>query len=209
MKVGVVDFGAGNLRSVLNMFSLLGEDAIVVREPDELATADRLVLPGVGAAGEAMQRLRARHLDEALEEAVRRRGRPLLGICLGMQLIAERLFEFGEHRGLGWVAGDVVNIRACVTDAALRVPHMGWNRIDVLPAGESLLSGLGTARDFYFAHSFTLRTHDDNVIAARTNYGADLVTAVRKDTIFATQFHPEKSQRSGEKVLAAFLEWNP
>ena len=209
MKIGVVDYGAGNLRSVLNMFAFLGEDAIVLREPDDVLAADRLVLPGVGAAGEAMERLRARHLDEALDEAVCRKARPLLGICLGMQLIADRLFEFGERRGLGWIKGDVVDIRTCTDNPNLRVPHMGWNRIDVTPIGRDLLAGVGNAREFYFAHSFTLRTRDDDVVAARTSYGVDLVTAVRKDTVFATQFHPEKSQVSGEKLLTAFLEWNP
>ncbi len=209
MTVGVVDYGAGNLRSVLNMFAYLGEDATILREPEDVLGADRLVLPGVGAAGEAMDRLRTRHLDEALDEAVLEKGRPLLGICLGMQLISERLFEFGERRGLGWIDGDVINIRHCTNDPHLRVPHMGWNQIEIMPTGEEFLSGIGNSQQYYFAHSFTLRPSDDNVVAARTSYGADLVAAVRKDTIFATQFHPEKSQVAGERMISAFLEWNP
>lgn len=209
MKIAIVDYGAGNLGSVLNVLHLLGETPEVVRRPEEILAADRVILPGVGAAGEAMNRLRAQSLDAALNEAVLEKGHPMLGICLGMQLLAERLFEFGDHTGLGWIPGEVVNIRDCVDEVALPVPHMGWNRVEAAPAGQALLKEVGSAREFYFAHSFTLRTSDESVVAARTNYGTDLVAAVRKDTVFATQFHPEKSQVGGERLIAAFLDWAP
>lgn len=209
MKIGIVDYGAGNVRSVMNAFTLLGEDPIVVHRPEEIGQADRLVLPGVGAAGEAMARLRQSGLDQALDETVRRKGRPLLGICLGMQLLADRLLEFGEHKGLGWIDGEVVDIRACTDAPDLRVPHMGWNQVAPAPAGRDIFDAIMGSHEFYFAHSFTLRTDDADVVAARTSYGTDLVAAVCKDTVFATQFHPEKSQVSGERLLSAFLEWNP
>ncbi|HET6493551.1 MAG TPA: imidazole glycerol phosphate synthase subunit HisH [Burkholderiales bacterium] len=209
MIIGVVDFGAGNLRSVVNALDLLGETPVVVREPEELSALDRIVLPGVGAAGEALARLREKSLDVALEEAVRRRGRPLLGICLGMQLLAERLYEFGEHRGLGWIAGEVIDLRNVHGVCDRPIPHMGWNGIEVTNAGKPLFEGLYGSSEFYFCHSFTLRTEDRSCIAAEVNYGADLVAAVRKDTVFATQFHPEKSQVTGEKLLSAFIAWNP
>ena len=209
MRVGVVDYGAGNLGSVLNALALLGEEPVVLREGEEVLRVDRIILPGVGAAGEAMTRLRERGLDVALDEAVWGMGKPMLGICLGMQLLAERLLEFGEHRGLGWIAGEVVDIRSCDGASQLRVPHMGWNAIEVTPVGASVFDQARGAREFYFAHSFTLRTTDQSVVAAYTSYGIDLVSAIRKDTVFATQFHPEKSQVSGERLLAAFMQWNP
>lgn len=209
MTIAVVDYGAGNMRSVLKSLEYLGEEPVVARHPEQVLAADRLVLPGVGAAAEAIARLEALGLDEALDEAVRKRGRPLLGICLGMQLLAERLLEFGEHRGLGWIEGEVVNIRSCLADETLSVPHMGWNEVTVHGPGEALFRNVRAARQFYFAHSFTLRTHDTSSIAATCDYGTELVIAVCKDNFFATQFHPEKSQISGEQLIAAFLDWNP
>jgi imidazole glycerol-phosphate synthase subunit HisH len=208
MKLAVVDYGAGNIGSVLNVLRFLGEDPKLARQPEEILAADRIILPGVGAAGEAMDRLRAQNLDAALTEAVIKNGRPMLGICLGMQLLAERLHEFGESRGLGWIKGEVINIKDCVHDPALPVPHMGWNQVKVRDPGQDLF-GLSSSREFYFAHSFTLRTEDKSVVAASVAYGSDLVAAVCKDTCFATQFHPEKSQVGGERLLTAFLEWNP
>ncbi len=209
MSVAVVDFGAGNLQSVVNALAFLGAAPSVARTPEAVLAADRLVLPGVGGAGEAMQRLRAAGLDEALDEAVRRRGRPLLGICLGMQLLAARLKEFGDHRGLGWLDGEVVDIRERVADPGLRVPHMGWNGVAPRDGGAGLFATVRGAREFYFAHSFTLALRDGAAVAACVTYGAELVAAIRKDTVFAVQFHPEKSQDNGERLLAAFLEWKP
>lgn len=206
--VAIVDYGAGNLASVWNALAALGSEPRFVRTAAEVRTASRLVLPGIGAGGAALEKLRANGLDDALTEAVRVRGRPLLGICLGMQLIAERLYEYGEHRGFGWIRGEVVSLR----DVGVRniVPHMGWN--DVAPQGPAavLFEGIPTRkRQFYFSHSYTLRTDDPDVVAAYTDYDVPIVSAVLDGTVFAVQFHPEKSQQGGRELIAAFLEWNP
>ena len=208
MTIAVVDYGAGNLTSVLKMLERLGEEPQIARTPEAILPADRIVLPGVGAAGEAVEKLRGRGLDAALDETVRKKGRPFLGICLGMQLLAERLYEFGEHRGLGWVEGEVRHINEVVDGHDVSVPHMGWNRVDPTPSGMEFFKR-GSPQEFYFAHSYTLRPSDSAVVAAYTGYGVDLVSAVRFDSVFATQFHPEKSQVEGEKLLAAFLDWRP
>lgn len=207
-RVAIVDFGAGNLASVQNALSILGAETRIVQSPEDVRSADRLVLPGVGAAGLALQRMRERGLDEALTEAVRVRGHPMLGICLGMQLVADTLYENGQHRGLGWIRGEVVALEDVgVTE---NVPHMGWNDVIPFGAAESMFQALPERRrQFYFAHSFTLRVENEQSVAAYTDYGRRLVAAVLDGTVFAVQFHPEKSQQSGEQLIAAFLDWNP
>jgi glutamine amidotransferase len=208
MKVAIVDYGAGNIESVRKALSAAGAEPVIARDPDTVLAADRLVLPGVGAAGAAAERLAASGLGEALEEAVRRRGRPMLGICLGMELLAERLLEFGEHRGLGWLPGEVVHLRNAGV-AQARVPHMGWNLVE--PNGEAarFFQGPERMRTFYFCHSYTLVTAASAAIAARATYEAPLVAAVMDGTVFATQFHPEKSQVNGQNLIRAFLDWAP
>jgi imidazole glycerol-phosphate synthase subunit HisH len=139
---------------------------------------------------------------------VRRQGRPMLGICLGMELLAERLLEFGTHRGLAWLPGEVVHLRdAGVTTG--RVPHMGWNTIEPDGPATRFFQAPERMRSFYFCHSYTFVTPDAGAIAARTSYGAPLVAAVFDGTVFATQFHPEKSQENGQKLIRAFLDWTP
>lgn len=209
-SVAIIDYGAGNLDSVRKAVLYAGAEATIATTPEQVLAADRLILPGVGAAGEAIARLRRAGLDEALTDAVRKRARPFMGICLGMQLLAERLHEFGEHAGLGWIGGEAVSLRTMVPDH-MRVPHMGWNRVESTDQGEELFSLVRGRREFYFAHSFALSLNGDGaVLAATTEYGgAAVVAAIRKDTIFATQFHPEKSQISGDQLLGAFLEWAP
>lgn len=208
MDIAIVDYGASNLYSVFDAFDRLGEDCRIAQTPEEVLSADRLVLPGVGAAGLAMRALTERGLDEALTEAVRRRGRPFLGICLGMQLLAERLLEFGEHAGLGWCSGDVVPLRELVSDTA-HIPHMGWNRVDVEPAAASFFEGIRGAPEFYFAHSFAMKPKDASIVAATSDYHGRFTAAVQFDSVFATQFHPEKSQLVGECLLDNFLTWQP
>jgi glutamine amidotransferase len=180
----------------------------LARDADAVRTADRLVLPGVGAAGTAAERLSASGLGEALQETVRDRGRPMLGICLGMELLAERLLEFGEHRGLGWVPGEVVHLRD-VGIAQARVPHMGWNLVEPSAAAARFFQGPERMRTFYFCHSYTLVTGSDAAVAARATYERPLVAAVLDGTVFATQFHPEKSQMNGQKLIQSFLAWAP
>lgn len=209
MTIAVVDYGAGNLSSVLKILRLFGETAEVAGTPEAIIMADRIILPGVGAAGPAMQRIRERELDKALSEAVHKNGRPMLCICLGMQLLATKLHEFGEHDGLGWIDGEVRHIADLQLDDSLRIPHMGWNQVEPTGQGSQSFGSSVLRREYYFAHSYTLRTNDATVIAAHSHYGTDLVAAVQFDNVIATQFHPEKSQVSGENLVLAFLDWAP
>lgn len=207
--IGVVDYGAGNTRSVLRTLERAGlEEAALVADPDRLLACDRLILPGVGAAGAAMTGLRARGLVEPILEFVGQRARPMLGICVGMQILADRLHEFGTHEGLGIVAGDVHAIRELVTDPRVHVPHMGWNRIETTRA-DGVLPEDDRRKEFYFAHSFALCPADPKVVTATVDHGIPLCAAVSTGTIAGVQFHPEKSQINGERLLIAFAEWTP
>ena len=208
MKVAIVDYGAGNIESVRNALWAAGAEPVVARNPEAVFAADRLVLPGVGAAGAAAERLAASGLGAALNEAVRRRGRPMLGICLGMELLAERLLEFGEHRGLAWLAGSVVHLRSAGV-SRMRVPHTGWSVVDPVGSAKRFFQEPERLRTFYFCHSYTFVTPQQDAVAARTTYEAPLVAAVLDGTVFATQFHPEKSQANGQKLIRAFLQWMP
>lgn len=206
MTLGIIDYGSGNLTSVGNMLGWLGADYERVTTPERLLAMDRLLLPGVGAAREALEFLKARGLDQALEEAVQRHARPLFGICLGMQMLAVRLTEFGDSAGLGWIDGEVVDLDTVLAPGA-RIPHMGWNEIET---SDPMFQALHGRKEFYFAHSFTLRPKDEECVAAWVNFGGSrLVAAVRLRNIFATQFHPEKSQTAGEALLSEFLNWSP
>lgn len=208
MRLSIVDCGVNNLASVSNAVAAAGFSPEVVTEPEQVLAADRLVLPGIGAAAEALSRLRSRGLDQALDEAVRKRGRPLLGICLGMQMLAERLLEYGEHKGLGWIAGDVVGL-ATIAGFGERSPHMGWNTIDVDESSDALLGRPRGERSYYFCHSYTLLTPDKGSVIATTDHGRPLVAAIRFDSVVATQFHPERSHVNGARLLAAFGAWTP
>lgn len=208
MQSAIVDFNAGNLTSIQRMAEYVGSAATIARTPEEVLAADRLILPGVGAAPDAMATLKDRGLDEAMDEAVNRRGRPLLGICLGMQLLAQRLTEFGEHTGLGWIPGAVLPL-GDVVSPGVRVPQMGWNEIIATRRGATLLDGVRGEKLFYFSHSYAFVPTSDEVVAATVDYGGPVVAAILRDNIFATQFHPEKSQVNGEVVIAAFLQWSP
>jgi len=205
--IAVVDYGMGNLRSVQKALQRVGGDARLVRTPDELARAEKVVLPGVAAFGDAMNQLRSRGLIEPLLEAVRD-GRWYLGLCLGLQLLFEVSYEEGEHEGLGVLAGKVVRFEFSRQRRAerLSVPHMGWNR--VFHAGECpLLDGIDDGAYVYFAHSYHVVPDDDGVAATTTDYGFRFVSAVWKDNVFATQFHPEKSQEVGLKLLENFVRF--
>jgi glutamine amidotransferase len=208
MRLTVIDCGVNNLTSVCNAVRQAGHEAEVATTPEQVASAERLILPGVGAAFEALSRLRERSLDQALEESVRRKGRPLLGVCLGMHMLAERLFEFGEHRGLGWIAGDVVSLSS-LDGFDRRCPHMGWNPVEVAPDSETLFGKPRGERSFYFCHSYTLRTPEADRVAATASHGVDIVAAIRFDTVFATQFHPERSHANGSRLIEAFSAWAP
>jgi len=207
-EIAIVDYGAGNLQSVRNALEMAGEDPEIAATPEEILAANRLVIPGVGAAGHAIGRMREAGIDQALNEAIREKARPALGICLGMQLAAAALYEHGENDGLGWIAGDVKHLRE-VKGVPARVPHMGWNEIEPADGTEELFDAVRGKRSFYFCHSYTLRDAPEDTIAATVAYGVPLVAAIRTGTFFATQFHPEKSQIKGQQLIEAFLEWKP
>jgi glutamine amidotransferase len=204
--IGIVDYGMGNLLSVYNAFELLGADVAVFSEAKEILTADRIVLPGVGAFGDCIWNLSQKGLLEALNEAVIDRGTPFLGVCLGMQMVAKRSFEGGEFSGLGWIDADVVRIAP--PDPGIRVPHMGWDDIEYSDNSD-LFKGLPQSPDFYFVHSYYMKCNDEENVVATCEYGEKITAAVQKDNLFATQFHPEKSQDYGLQILENFLEWSP
>lgn len=206
MNVTIVDYGAGNLRSVANAFYLAGADPVLASNPDEVAGSERIVLPGVGAAGPAMLALRQSGMAEALNIA-RMRGTPIMGICLGMQMMAERLEEYGSHTGLGWIPGHAGPIEDN-TNLPCRVPHTGWSEISTTPAADGLIGRGARDRFVYFCHSNCLIT-DEEVVAATVECGGPIVAAICHETLFAVQFHPEKSQLCGERVLQGFLDWKP
>jgi imidazole glycerol-phosphate synthase subunit HisH len=204
--VAVVDYGVGNLHSVRHALELVGGDVVVTTRPDDLRDAERIVLPGVGAFGECARRLRDSGFVEPLAHEVRGRGKPLLGICVGMQLLAREGHEMGVHAGLDWVGGVVR--RLDVDDAGLKVPHVGWN--DVEPETDSpLFKGFRRDSTFYFTHSYHLVLDDTSALAASCDYGVRFTAAVLAGNVVATQFHPEKSQETGLKLLENFLAWAP
>jgi glutamine amidotransferase len=197
----------GNVRSVHNALDVLGLDAVVTADAAVIARAERLILPGVGAFGDAMGSLKARGLVEVLSHQVLQEKKPFLGVCLGMQLLARSSAEHGAHEGLGWFDADV--LRFDLPNDGLKVPHMGWN--DVTPRKtHPLLRGLREDQFvFYFVHSFHVVCHDATDVVAVCEYGYDFAAAIARDNIFATQFHPEKSQDNGLQILRNFAEWAP
>jgi imidazole glycerol-phosphate synthase subunit HisH len=205
LSVAIINYGMGNVRSVFNAVRAVGATPELISRPADLATAERIILPGVGAFGEAMTRLRALGFVGALEEAVLGRKRPILGICLGMQLLATRGYEHGLNDGLGWIAGEV---RELAPAGDLRVPHMGWNTLQ--PRTESpLFTELPPQPDCYFVHSFQFVVADPASAIADVEYGGAVVAVVSKDHIFGTQFHPEKSHRAGLALLRNFIRYAP
>jgi glutamine amidotransferase len=212
-SVALIDYGSGNLRSAEKALqkaaaALLRPASVVTTDdPETIARADLVVLPGVGAFAACMAALQGRAgVTEAITEAVKGRGRPFLGICVGMQLLATRGLEFGETRGLGWIEGDVRRIEP--DDPRLKVPHMGWNSLDgALPA--AMFAGLPPAPHMYFTHSFAIFPAHASDVAATTDHGGRFAAAVMRGNVAGVQFHPEKSQAAGARLLANILEWRP
>lgn len=200
----VIDYGMGNVRSVVKAFDHIGYDAIVSDKKKDLEEATHLILPGVGAFGSAMEQLRKRNLIPIMEQEVLARKKPFLGICLGMQLLAEKSYELGEHRGLGWIAGEVKKLP--VEPIGLKVPHVGWNDVE-FTRKTALFEKVKTNSAFYFVHSFALFPKDPNVTIGICNYGVPFCAAIERENILATQFHPEKSQKDGLKILENFAEY--
>ena len=199
-RVTILDYGSGNVRSVYNLFRFVGADVTVQNSPEAMKRASHLVLPGVGAFGVAMRRLAERVSLEVLDDEVKSHGKPFLGICVGMQLLANRGEEFGEHEGLGWIPGRVTKLDS--GDQPL--PHIGWN--DLQPVQQHVLfTDFPEKLDFYFVHSFVFRSQSDRAILATTSYGETFTSAVAVDNVLGVQFHPEKSQKVGQLLVRNFL----
>lgn len=203
--IGIIDYGMGNILSVKNAVEMLGDDAILCREPQELKDTTKLILPGVGAFGDCIRNLTTKGFTEALHTEVLVNKKPILGICLGMQVMAKRSFEGGVHAGLGWFDAEVVRLGS--KNPALRVPHVGWNSV-TFREGHFLAAGLPPSPDLYFVHSYFMSCRTQEDVVATCEYGEPVTAAVQKENIVATQFHPEKSQDYGLKILLNFLRMN-
>lgn len=216
MSVAIVDYGSGNLRSAAKAFERMagetgyGGTVHVTADPDAVLAADHIVLPGVGAFADCRDGLDAvPGMVDALKEAVAEEGRPFLGICVGAQLMATRGLEKATSEGLGWIAGDVIAIEP--TDASLKIPHMGWNTLNVTQP-HPILAGIDTGAnglDAYFVHSYHLAPEDPNDLIAHADYGGPVTAIVGRDNMIGTQFHPEKSQALGLRLIGNFLTWMP
>jgi imidazole glycerol-phosphate synthase subunit HisH len=216
VSVAIVDYGSGNLHSAAKAFERAAHDAgldqpiVVTGDPDVVARAERVVLPGVGAFADCRHGLDAvPGMVEALDQAVRRNGHPFIGICVGMQLLAERGREYEVTDGLGWIAGEVDRITP--SDPDLKIPHMGWNTLDIARP-HPLLDGLTLGPQglhAYFVHSFALNPSQRSDLVAQADYGGAVTAIVGRDNIVGTQFHPEKSQKLGLRLIANFLKWKP
>jgi imidazole glycerol-phosphate synthase subunit HisH len=216
VSVAIVDYGSGNLHSAAKAFERAAREAapdqsiVVTSDPDVVRRAERIVLPGVGAFADCRRGLdTVTGMVEALEESVRRNGKPFFGICVGMQLMAERGREYEVTEGLGWIAGEVDKIAP--TDATLKIPHMGWNTLEAHKR-HPLFDGISLGPQglhAYFVHSYQFKPKEHDDLLAETDYGGPLTAVVGRDNVVGTQFHPEKSQRLGLALIANFLKWKP
>jgi len=204
--IGIVDYGMGNLMSVYNAFEYIGAEVKICHTPDDLSSADRIVIPGVGAISECIRKLNDSGFSQKLDDEVLKKRKPTLGICLGMQVMARVSYEGGIHQCLGWFDAEVVRLNPGSPE--LKVPNIGWNQINYnneIP----LFDGLSSNPDLYLVHSYHVKPVNPTEIAASYLYGELVTAAIIKDNIFATQFHPEKSQDFGLQILENFINWNP
>jgi glutamine amidotransferase len=213
MLTAVIDYGSGNLRSAAKAFERAAgeiggvERVAVTSQPEDLADADRIVLPGQGAFADCRRGLAAvPGLEDAVSEAVIARGRPFFGICVGMQLMADRGREFETVAGLGWISGEVIAIEPA--DPSFKIPHMGWNELN-LGRAHPVFDGIAESTHAYFVHSFHFAVADQADLLATADYAQALTAAVARDNMVGTQFHPEKSQAAGLRLIANFLKWRP
>lgn len=201
--IAILDYGVGNLFSLVSSFRMIGADAAVTSDPEVIRRADKLILPGVGAFADAAEKLRQSGLDEVLREEAAR-GKDVMGICLGMQLLFEKSFEYGEHKGLGLLRGEVVPMAGSIpTD--LKIPHIGWNALHLQQKGHRLLKYINEGDCVYFVHSFYATGCEDSLVAS-AEYGKELTAMVGKGNVMGCQFHPEKSGKVGLSILRAFCE---
>jgi glutamine amidotransferase len=213
MSLVIIDYGSGNLRSVAKAFARAaaelgrGDEIMVTGDAEQVLRAGRIVLPGVGAFADCMRGLEALPgMRQALQRRVIEQGRPFLGICVGMQLMAAFGREHGEHQGLDWLGGEVVALSPA--DPRLKVPHMGWNQLE-FRRPHPLLTGITNSSHAYFVHSFHYRPANDSDVVAATDYAGPVAALVGRDNLAGTQFHPEKSQAVGLRLIGNFLEWQP
>jgi len=206
MKVGVIDYGMGNLFSIISALEFIGADVTICQTPDSLKKVDRIILPGVGAFKDCIDTIISSGFKDALTREVIEKGKPIYGICLGLQIMGQKSSEFGKHKGLGWIEGDVIQLKPDVHN--LRVPHVGWNNVNYIE-DSPLFADLPESPDFYFVHSFYLKCDQNQDVEATCDYGQTVTAAIKKNNIFASQFNPEKSQDFGLKVLENFLSWIP
>lgn len=205
-RIYIADYGVGNIRSLVNAFEHAGASVRLASNPDELGHADKIVLPGVGAFAQAIARLQASHFVEALD-VMRQKGTPVLGVCLGMQLMCRSSDEGGETPGLGWIDADVMHLKKiATTDSAvkLKFPHMGWNELS-LKRSHRVVEGVSNHADVYFVHSHAVHCDVASDVLATTHYGEEFCSAFQRENLIGMQFHPEKSHRVGLKIVSNFL----
>jgi glutamine amidotransferase len=201
-SIGIIDYGMGNLRSVWNAISAVGGNPHLIESPSQVPNASHVILPGVGAFGEAMRRLEGMGWIDALETHTLIHSRPFLGVCLGMQLLADTGTEHGTHSGLGWIPGTATLLDP---QNKSQIPHVGWNGVEVV-RGDGLFRGIESGKDFYFVHSYVLRPTDRSVVTSWCRHGEPFAASLHHNNIFATQFHPEKSQKNGLLLLENFCQ---
>lgn len=213
MRVGIIDYGSGNIRSVYKSFekasSLLDSDIVieVIDNIKDLRNIDKIVLPGVGAFADCIQGLKnINGLVDLLNTMVLKEKKSFLGVCVGMQLLSNYSTEYGHTEGLSWIDGNVTPIERI--ESKMKIPHMGWNSIN-FNKGHPIFKGIKEEEDFYFVHSYKMNVQNNNLVLAKTYYGSDITAVIIKNNIIGTQFHPEKSQGAGIKFIKNFLEWKP
>ena len=200
-SVCLLDYGSGNVKSVYNILDFLGYNVKISNSSEDIINSTHIILPGVGAFGASMKKIMDRIPFDVLENEVLDKGKPFLGICVGMQVLADKGLEFGEHKGFGWIPGTVDKIDT----KGLPTLHIGWNDIDVKKESP-LLKGLNDNKDFYFVHSYVFDVKDKDCIVAQTEYGSNFTSILSKDNILGIQFHPEKSQKAGQLIFKNFME---
>ena len=201
--IAIIDYGVGNLFSLKSSFAIIGAEAVVTNDINEIEKADRIILPGVGAFEDAINKLKEQKLDLVLEDQVTK-GKPLMGICLGMQLLFDKSYEYGEHEGLSFIKGKIIPMAGIIPND-LKIPHMGWNALQFKNGKHDIFRYINEYDHVYFVHSYFASDCDENTIAV-SDYGYPLTAAVAKDNVIGCQFHPEKSGEVGMKILRAFCE---